>query len=432
MTARTIPRPGLSFRGWNVVAGSFLVQALCFGAIYSFPAFVGPLQASFEASDVSVSLIYALSGAMAFAMGAVGGPLADRFGARWPVSAGTLIMASGFLLASRAQRFPEVLLTYGLLVGTGAGLAYVPALAAVQRWFVAWRGLASGIATAGGGAGTAMVPVTTAVLSQWGDWRVSFMIAGGAIAALGPLAAIFIASSPEAYGVRPDGVAPRRRGNDGAERARGAEWLEGVGLRQAIRGRRFLWLMSGCFMLSVPVALPYAEIVATARDAGLNTAEALWLLTLIGIGSVGGRLILGASADRLGRDRVLLACGLGVAAMMGWWATAGGPTGFAVFAFGFGIFQGGFVALLPSFVVDLYGRHSAGGLIGVLFAGRALAVLLGAPCAAALTSSAGHDAPLWSAGGFALLGTLLLACAAPRARLGPSLAPADMTAGRAL
>ncbi|TPG44884.1 MFS transporter [Roseomonas nepalensis] len=402
--------PGPSFRGWAVVAGSFLVQALCFGAVYSFPAFAAPLQASFGASDVSISLVYAVCGAMAFATGAVSGPLADRVGARWPVSAGMLVMAAGFLLASAAERFETVLLSYGLLVGTGAGLAYVPALAAVQRWFVTWRGLASGIATAGVGAGTAMVPVTAALLSAWGDWRVSFAIAGTAIALLGPAAALLIASSPEACGLRPDGAA----GPAPRDESAGGAVLEGTGLRQAIRTRRFLGLVAGCFLLSVPVALPFAGIATTAREAGLDARQALLLLSFIGGGSVGGRLLLGAGADRLGRERVLVACGLGIAAMMGWWACAAGPLGYALFALVFGVAQGGFVALMPGLVVDLYGRRSAGALIGALFAGRALAVLTAPPCAAALAPVMGQAGPLWGAGALALLGTLLLARAARR------------------
>ena len=411
-SAMVPPRPGLAFRGWAVVAGSFLIQAICFGSVYSFPAFAGPLQESFGASDLSMSLVYAVSGAMAFATGAISGPLADRVGARWPVSAGMLVMAAGFLAASAAERFEGLLLSYGLLVGTGAGLAYVPALAAVQRWFVAWRGLASGIATAGVGAGTAMVPLTAGLLSAWGDWRVSFMIVGGAIALVGPLAAALIANSPEDCGLRPDGATPVHPAATRPDASAGPAALEGLGLAQALRTRRFLWLLSGCFLLSVPVALPFAAIATTAREAGLDAAEALSLLSLIGGGSIAGRLLLGAGADRLGRGRALLACGLGVAAMMGWWASATGLTGYALFAIAFGLFQGGFVALLPSFVVDLYGRRSAGGLIGALFAGRALAVLAGAPCAAAMTPVIGQAGPLWAAGGLALLGTFFLACAA--------------------
>ncbi|MCR0982746.1 MFS transporter [Roseomonas populi] len=408
--APVVPRPPLRFRGWAVVGGSFVVQALCFGAIYSVPAFAASLRTSFGVSDLSVSLIYAVSGAMAFAIGGVSGPLADRFGARWPIALGMVVMASGFLLAAVARNFSQVLLCYGLLVGTGAGMAYVPAVAAVQRWFVAWRGLASGIATSGVGVGTALVPVSASLLALCGDWRVAFLITAVFVAVTGLLAAQCLARSPEACGLEPDGTAePARRHH--------APVPEGIGIGQALRERQYYLLLAGSLLLSVAVALPYADVVATARGAGLAASDALWLLSLIGIGSILGRLALGTVADRFGRDRTLLACCIGVAATMAWWAETRSAIGFILFALGFGLCQGGFVALLPSVVVDLYGRRSAGGLIGMLFTGRALSVLLGAPGMAALAAAAGHGIALWTACGLALLGTLLLSRALwPRRR----------------
>ena len=414
------PCPPLRFRGWAVVAGSFAVQAVSFGAVYSFPAFAEPLQRSFAASPTSLSLVYAASGAMAFATGAVSGPLADRFGARLPVSLGMVVIALGFLLAARARSFVEVQLCYGLMVGLGAGLAYVPALAVVQRWFVAWRGLASGLATAGVGCGTALVPVSASLLAACGEWRDAFPIAALVIAALGLSAAQLLAHSPERCGLLPDGGA---RPGPPAPPGCLTGGVEGLALREALRGRRFAALMAGCILLSAPIALPYAELVPTARARGMGPEAALWLLGLIGLGSILGRLAIGAAADRLGRPRTLLACCLGVAASMAWWAEAGGAASFAAFALVFGIVQGGFVALLPSAVVDLYGRRSAGGIIGAIFAGRALSVLLAPPLAAALSAAAGHSVPLLLMAGAALLGTALLAGALRAGDAGPLPAP---------
>ena len=50
------------------------------------------------------------------------------------------------MVAATASSLVEIYAGYGLLIGLGTGFAYVPAMAAVQRWFDAHRGLASGIA----------------------------------------------------------------------------------------------------------------------------------------------------------------------------------------------------------------------------------------------------------------------------------------------
>lgn len=402
MTRGKAPFPPLRFRGWAVVAGSFVVQAISFGAIYSFPAFAGELSQTFGTHPASLNLIYAVSGAMAFAVGALSGPVVDRFGACWPVSAGMAFIALGFLLATRADSFLEVLLCYGLMVGLGAGLAYVPALAVVQHWFVAWRGLASGLATAGVGAGTAMVPLAAPLLVLCGGWREAFAVIGIGIAVLGLLAAQLLDSTPERCGLWPDGGS--QPGIDPATHRVG-----GVPAGEALTGRRFAWLMAGCLLVSGPIALPYAEIVPSARLHGMAPADALWLVSLIGLGSILGRLALGAGADRLGRIPTLLICCTGVAASMAGWAGAQDARGFVALALAFGIAQGGFVALLPCTVVDLYGRRSAGSLLGALFLGRALAVLIAPPGLALLSQASGPVIPLWAAGGCALLGTAALA-----------------------
>ena len=69
-----------------------------------------------------------------------------------------LLTGLGLMAASAARSLPEVYAAYGLGVGLGVGCAYVPAIGAVQRWFVRRRGLASGLAVSGIGIGTLVMP----------------------------------------------------------------------------------------------------------------------------------------------------------------------------------------------------------------------------------------------------------------------------------
>jgi MFS family permease len=151
-------RPPPLFRGWAVVAGAFLVTMVGYGAVYSYAAFAEEIAATFGSSRASVSIIYALSGGSCFFVSALTGPLADHMGARVLAVMGMLLVALGFLIAAAASSLIEVYVGYGVLIGLGCGFAYVPAIAAVQRWFDIHRGLASGIAVSGIGIGTALVP----------------------------------------------------------------------------------------------------------------------------------------------------------------------------------------------------------------------------------------------------------------------------------
>jgi MFS transporter, OFA family, oxalate/formate antiporter len=114
--------------------------------------------------------------------------------------------------------------------------------------------------------------------------------------------------------------------------------------------------------VSVPVSLPFAHLAASALDLGLPRTRALGLVGLIGLGSIAGRFALGALADAAGRRATFLFCCAGVVAATLLWSVADAALllrAFA-FAFSFGALYGGFVALLPAFVTDCFGRRSAG------------------------------------------------------------------------
>src|SRR5215468_7628805 len=195
----TLSHPRL-FRGWLVVAGAFAVTFVGFGSAYTFSAFVGSLQHDFGASRGSVSLVFSLAGFLYFALGIVSGPLADRFGSR-PLA------VIGMALASVAQSLVQVYLAYGLGVGVGVGFAYVPAIGAVQRWFVRRRGFASGLAVAGIGVGTLVMPPLASWLIASLGWRGAYLLLGALAAVIGAGLALLITDDPHDRGLHPDGDA---------------------------------------------------------------------------------------------------------------------------------------------------------------------------------------------------------------------------------
>ncbi|MGG5812092.1 MFS transporter [Falsiroseomonas sp. CW058] len=376
------------FPGWYVVAGAFLVLMVGFGAIYSYAAFAEGIAAEFGSSRGSVTLVYALSGASCFFVSALTGPLADRIGARVLAGAGMLLVGLGLMVAATARTLVEVYVGYGVLTGLGTGFAYVPAMAAVQRWFVAHRGLASGLAVSGIGIGTALVPPATDALSVLGDWRVAF-VASGALAALVGLGGAAL--------LRPvPGRAPECPARPTPP--------------PVVGGRDFAFAYAGTLLVSLPATLPHALLVATARDLGIGWHEAVALLGLIGLGTIAGRCAIAVLADAVGRRGVFLACCAGMAMSMLVWALAADEAVLQAFALGFGALQGGFVALLPAFVADSFGARSVGGVLGVLYTSRGVALLAAPPALAfGIALLAGHALPLVAIAALGMAGTLLLA-----------------------
>jgi MFS family permease len=165
----TLSTPGI-FHGWFVVAAAFAVTLVGFGCAYTFSAFLASLQRDFGASRGSVSLVFSLAGFLYFGLGIVSGPLADRFGSRRLAVAGMLLTGLGLAAASAARSLIEVYAAYSLGVGLGVGCAYVPAIGAVQRWFVRRRGFASGLAVSGIGVGTLVMPPLATQLIDMLGW----------------------------------------------------------------------------------------------------------------------------------------------------------------------------------------------------------------------------------------------------------------------
>jgi MFS transporter, OFA family, oxalate/formate antiporter len=358
------------FYGWVVVAAAFAVCFVGFGCAYTFSAFVPALQRDFEASRGSVSLVFSLAGFLYFALGVVSGPLADRWGARRLAMLGMLLVGAGLALAGVAPSLHAVYAAYGLGVGLGIGCAYVPALGAVQRWFVTRRGVASGLAVSGIGVGTlVMPPLATALIDALG-WRNAYVALGCGAAIVGIGMAALIA-------------------NDPADKDMEADARSGMPLRDAVRSRQFALLYAACLVCSFGVFVPFVHLVPYALDHGIGQKNAAYLLGTIGIGSTLGRFFLGGLADKVGRLAFLLAMFAGMAAALAVWAVSTGFLALAGFALLFGLFYGGWVAIMPPVVTDLFGNRQVGSIIGVLYTSVAVGTLLGPTAAGYLFDASG-------------------------------------------
>jgi MFS family permease len=400
MSSATMPSSRI-FYGWFVVAAAFAVTFVGFGCAFSFSAFVEPLQREFGASRGSVSLVFSLAGFLYFGLGAVSGPLADRLGARRLVVAGMVLTGLGLAAAGAARSLATVYAAYGLGVGIGIGFAYVPAVGVVQRWFFRRRGFASGLAVSGIGVGTlAMPPLATFLIDTIG-WRGAYFTLGALVAVVGGGLALLIENDPRDRGLGPDGDPPP----SGAQPAR----REGATVGEAIRSPRFISLYAACLIASFGGFVPFVHLVPYARDHGIAPASAVLLLSTIGIGSTAGRFTLGGLADRIGRQSSLLLMISGMTFALAIWVVATSFWSLTAFALVFGLFYGGWVAILPAVVMDSFGSRNVSGIIGILYSSVALGTLIG-PSAAGFAFDLSHTytLPILASAGTNIVAAIIL------------------------
>jgi len=368
------------FYGWFVVAAAFAVTFVGFGSAYAFSAFIGSLQTDFAASRGSVSLVFSLAGFLYFSLGIVSGPLADRWGSRKLVIVGMLLTAAGLTAASMARNLAEVYVAYGLGVGLGVGCSYVPAVGAVQRWFLKRRGFASGLAVSGIGVGTLVMPYVASLLIEVLNWRSAYLILGGLVAVVGVGMAFLIENDPRDRGLGPDGDPIQCH----------LVRQEGFSVKGAITSRRFIALYIACLICSFGLFVPFVHLVPYALDHGIPQSSAVLLLGVIGVGSTAGRFLIGGLADRMGRQLAVLIMFAGMAGALVIWVLSTGLWTLAAFAFIYGVFYGGFVAVLPALVMDYFGGRNVSGVIGALYTSVAFGTLLG-PSAAGFAFDLSHS-----------------------------------------
>ena len=137
------------------------------------------------------------------------------------------------------------------------------------------------------------------------------------------------------------------------------------------------------------------RIAAPAEGGHANKEVTKLLVGLIGGSSVVGRRALGTLADRLGALRLFLASFVVLAASHVIWLVAGDSyVLLATYALIFGLGYGGFIALAPAVVAEVFGLEGLGGMIGTLYTAAAVGSLSGPPVAGWLIDQWGDRAAI--------------------------------------
>jgi MFS transporter, OFA family, oxalate/formate antiporter len=410
------PGPARPFYGWIVVAGAFLILFVAYGTQYAFGVFFAALVEEFGWSRASLSGIFSLYAFTYAVFALVSGRLTDRWGPRAVVAAGGLLLGVGLIAMSRVTALWQPYVCYGLVAALGMSTAYVPCNATVAKWFTRRRGLAIGLASAGGSLGTfALPPVAHFVVSRLG-WRAAYLVFGAAILLLLNALALLMRRDPESMGLAPDGD-PRPLA--AAPDPRGREWTAG----RAMRTRAF-WLLFGVFGATwIPVFIPLVHLVPMARGLGIAPLLAATLVSALGAAALVGRLVMGSASDHIGRRAALaVALAMQAGAFVGF-AGARELPGLYIASLLFGFSYGAGSTLFPAAVADVFGREQAGSLAGLLFA-LAGSMAAWGPLAAGFIYDHRGDYQLawWLSAGFNALALGLLVLARPPAPVPEHLA----------
>lgn len=352
------------FYGYNIVATSFLIQAVCIGAMFTYGVFFKEFQQEFGWSR---ALISGASSAAFFVMGAgalIAGTLNDRIGPRVILTVSGLSIGLGYTLMSQMSAPWQLYLLYGLFAGIGFSTHDVITLSTVARWFARYRGMMSGIVKVGTGIGQFTVPlIATALISACG-WRNAYLIIGGIVLAALVTLAQFMKRDPHKIGLLPDGDALGLQGRA----APAAD--DGIPLAAAVRSMPFLGICLSEFAVFFCLFTILVHIVPHAMDLGLRPALAASVISTIGAASILGRIVMGTANDRIGGRYALMACLATLIISLILLQFAGSARMLFLFAFIYGFAHGGVFTVVSPLIAEYFGMRFHGQLFGaVLFAG---------------------------------------------------------------
>lgn len=395
---------------WIIVIVGGVLGCVAMGAMFSLAVFLDPMaQATgWSRSGISsaMSLNFLFMGAGAFLWGAA----SDRYGPRPVVLAGVVLLGLALTLASRATSLGQFQLLYGVLVGLAASAFLAPLMATTAAWFDRHRALAISLVSAGMG----MAPMTISPLARWlisaYEWRSAMLIIGLLAWAMLPVALLLrrAPATPQAA----DTDQPMHEGG-----------TPDMSASQALGSRQFLVLGLTFFACCAAHSGPIFHMVSYAILCGVGPMAAVSIYSVEGLAGLGGRLLFGVLADRLGAKPVIVAGLLLQAVVIACYLLVSDLASFYVLALVFGTAYGGVMPLYAVLAREYFGPRVLGTVLGAAMMLSSIGMSFGPLAGGWLFDSYGGYGWLFIGSALVGLGAAGIALAFPPLRK-PELQPA--------
>src|SRR5450755_1742821 len=148
-----------------------IIGVICMACVanlqYGWTLFVNPIDAKYHWGRSAIQVAFFLFVLIETWLVPVEGYLVDRFGPRWVVLCGGLLVGAAWVMNAYAGSLP-VLYFAAAIGGIGTGSVYGTCVGNALKWFPGRRGLAAGITASGFGAGAAITigPIRTMIESS--------------------------------------------------------------------------------------------------------------------------------------------------------------------------------------------------------------------------------------------------------------------------
>lgn len=392
----------LSTSRWGLLAVSCLINLFA-GSVYAWSVFASALAEKFSAlAGVAVTagdlaIAFSIANGLAPMPMIFGGAVNDRFGPRFVIIGGGLLMGAGLYFSGTAQSIGALVFSYGLLFGLGLGMVYGCTINNTMKFFPDRRGLVGGLTTAAYGiCSVLMPPVASYLIDRFGITS-ALNIIGIAVGVVVVAGGILSFQCPPDFA--PQGWTPQASGR---KSGRNCNW------REMLRSPEFPPMIMLLMCGATAGMMVISQGFTIAREQiGFDVAAAGAAVSLIALANTLGRIAAGTLSDHLGRLRTLglglLVAALGLALL----AAASAQSVFFFYAglCALGLSFGAFMGVFPGFTAEAFGSAHNSVNFGIMFAGFSVAGLLGPMLMKALLGAGfGFEACYGAAGLITLFG----------------------------
>jgi OFA family oxalate/formate antiporter-like MFS transporter len=367
-----------------------VIGVICMACVanlqYGWTWFVDPIDSKYHWGRAAIQIAFTIFVAIETWLIPVEGYLVDRFGPRWVVIGGALLVAVAWVVNSMAGSL--VMLYLGAaLGGVGTGCVYGTSVGNALKWFPGRRGLAAGITAAGFGAGAAITvgPIKTMIGAS--GYEHAFLFFGLIQGAIVLVMSMFLLAPPAQL------IAAKVKPN---------QTSHGYTPIQVLKSPVFYVLYVMFVLIAAGGLTMTASIAPIAKDLkidkipvelfGLTMLTPVFAVFLQRIFDGVGRPFFGWLSDQIGREYTMaLAFFAGAVALFALKLAGSDPVVFVlVTACYFGVY-GEIFSLFHATQGDTFGAKYAAANAGMLYTAKGTGVFL-VPVAAIISKSHGWGA----------------------------------------
>jgi MFS family permease len=376
---------------------SLVILGVSFGALWIAVVALKPIAAEVGGVRSVPSFATALAWFGA-GLGGIGmGWLADRYGVRWTVIAGSLSVAIGLAISSLGETW-QLYLGHGLFIGLlGNSGLNAPLYVYVSRWFDRHRGSALALIASGQYiSGAIWPPIFEYTVATYGWRQTMLMFAVFEVAIIVPIAILVLKPPPEI--VVPASASPQEA------RPTVLGWP---------RNLVFAMLCAAAFCCCMPMSMPQVHLVALCSDLGIKPAHGAAMLSLLLGTAFLSRQVWGAISDRIGGLVTVLIGSVWQFCTLAAIALTQDEIGLFTVTALFGL---GFSGIIPAYVLvlrELFPAREAGWRVPTLLCLSGFGMATGGWVAGMLYDHFGYYGPAFAAGlifnlvNLVLIGTLV-------------------------